>query len=218
MLQRFDVGDFAIVEIAIRAARKSAEANRADRDAFEECHLFADRGEHTANLAVFALRDDDLQLADAVLELDQFDLAARRLDAVVEHHALAKLREFVLGHLAVDVDEIGLFHFVAGVSQSVDRVAVVGQKKQSLGVVIQPADGHEMRYFEIFEIVVNGLAPLFVTARSHAALGLVEHDVFELGDGADDLAVHRDDVAVPDRGAEGGDEFVVDLDSAVRDQ
>ena len=53
--------------------------------------VLSDCGEHTAHLPVASLGDGHLQLADAVLKFDKFDLAPPRLYAVVQHHALAKL-------------------------------------------------------------------------------------------------------------------------------
>ena len=94
-------------------------------------------------------------------------------------------------------DTVGLAYMAAGVHDIVGKVAVIGEKKQSLGVAVKPSHG-------IYTLVNackqlgNALSVQLVCHGGNISTGLVEHNVYlsSLLGVADSLAAYHDNVTL----------------------
>ena len=130
--------DLGLGEPAHRARRKVPQPEVFDPHSFEADDLVAENAKQAPDVPLLALPNGE-GIAVAIERSNP----RRRGDSVVEANAGPDFGEIPRGWGPVELDLVLLLHLVAGVSQSLGEVAVVGQDQQSFRVQVQPADGKD---------------------------------------------------------------------------
>jgi hypothetical protein len=174
--------------------REIAERQAARSDPLELDHRTPHMVEHAAHLALPPLMDRNLHPGVHFFLPDFFDLRGRGL-AVLKEYALFKHLDRPFIKHALDLRQIGLWKFMFRVRDQVREVPVVCHEQQSLGIVVQPADGVDAG-LDAFEQVLHRGSSFGIRHGRDIARGLVQHDVGPRLFGIDELAVDLNMVIV----------------------
>ena len=169
-------------------------------------YRMVDLAQHTLNLILAALADDDLHGGGAGLDaLRSHGLGLARVDdaadcrlaqAVVELYAATQRREIAVGQLPVHECLVGLVDVLAGVQQILRQVAVGGKEQKARGVAVQAAHREEPRKAVAGDQVRHTGTLLRVAHGGEVAGRLVEHQVHGALVELDGHAVDLDVIAV----------------------
>jgi hypothetical protein len=133
----------------------------------------------------------------------------------VEHHAGQQLRRERWFPGTIERHFVFLFDFVAGMSQALREIAVVGQDEKPFGLRVEPANIEKAREFGRQEIE-NRVARIRIGARGNEARRFVQDDV-EVALAVDQLVADFDVIALRRLRAEIGADATVDRNATVGD-
>jgi hypothetical protein len=211
------VVELELRELACVTDAQVVERQVRERHALQLVDLVAERFDHAMDLAVLAFVDRDAEPRVLRFAREALDLGGERRRAVVERDAFAQCLQVVLRELAVHFDVIGLGHVRGGREKTRGELAVVREKKDTLGIEVEAADRFDGDG-KIRQIVHHRRTTAIVGDRGDASLRLVEQNV-EVVERHDGLPIDQDlvDIGV-DLGAEHGDDLAVDLHAAGGDE
>jgi hypothetical protein len=115
------------------------------------------------------------------------------------------------------LDLIDLIDVGGGVSEALSHFAIVGEKEEASGVLVEPSDGIDAFFAATLDEEHDGVAFLWVVEGGDIAFRFVEEKI-AFGFAAQHFAAIGDDIALVDFETEGGDDLSVDGDSAGLDQ
>lgn len=132
--------------MAPAARRDFRQLDIADANARQPLHGTAYRGEHTAHLPIFTLKNGKLDLRPSrPIDLARNPLHADVLrglrDTVGELDAVRKLSQPLAVWNATHNGPVRLTDMVLGMSQFVEEITVVGEKYEPFRLDIEAADG-----------------------------------------------------------------------------
>ena len=195
-----------------------AEPERAFGDSAQpedsESHITA----HAANLSVESLMERKGEGGIAMGRGAGRDLDRSRFVSLGEHHAAPHdIKSFFRG-FSSDKHFIGLSPAAARVHKLLGEGAVVGQDEESLGKIIQAADGVEAQPAKLLRNKIkDGFASLGIGGSGDHLHGLVQHKIDMLLSVPERLAVHSDSVAGADAHA-GFGRGAIDADTSLGDE
>jgi hypothetical protein len=176
-------------------------------------HFVAERFKHAANLTIDSLTKNYAQSRRRT-HAQLFDLRP----LTIKHNSAQQFWSEVCIPGPIQSDLIFLVDLVTGMGELLRQIAVVGEKEQTLGLSVKPADIEEFRKLRGQEIK-NHIPRVRIFSSRNEAGGLVQSDGERRFD-ADKAAIHFDvilrgglraeisaDLSV-DGDAPGGDEFV----------
>ena len=176
------------------SAGQGTEPDGADCGPGQPLHVQMKICRHPPDLPVFSFAEDEVVTA----WLDRPDRAGPEDITIVRYSAFRKQADRFRSEFARKTDPVGFFHFVTGMRQPGDEIAVVGKQDQSFAVLVQPAGGNQTGGFCLRDEVDRffGCVPVF--QRADVTARLVQHDIelFRLRN--DQLSVEFHPVARPD--------------------
>jgi len=179
----------------------------------------AHRLHHSVDLAVSAFEERDFIPAVGTGTVDGLD--ERRLGATsLKAHSLPPFLERFVGEHPLDFDLIDLRVVFFRVREALREIAVVREKKRSLAVVVESADGEEAGQVRREEIE-DGFSSLRITRRAERLPGLVhqEHHALTLVRPAQLFSIHVNFVPLGiGSGAELSNDLPIHGDVTVCDQ
>ena len=192
-------------ELAPLSHREAAETESADGDALEPARAVAERFEHAADFAVFALAEDE----DVAAGSFGADGESAEGFAVVLHARGGEEPDVGGGERAVGGHLVSLARAVARMRELFDPRAVVGEKDEPLAVLVEAARGNEADAGDMDQIqrLFRGVR---VLGGAHIAARLVQHDIDVRSDGFDRFSVQGHAVAGTDADGGIGADFAVD--------
>jgi hypothetical protein len=157
-------GDLLLIEISELAGANVVVLEGADAHAFEAAHGVTDGFKHPAHLPVTPLMDHDRH--ECVVSMRGFDALLhgnfrRGGPLAVEWNPLAQPFELVIVRYAADAHVVFPADPMPWMRETVCELAVVGQQQQSLGVVIEPADGINVITHATLRQQIDDRRPLF---------------------------------------------------------
>jgi len=165
------------------AGGEVAEGEVAEADAVEREHGRARRGEHAADLVVFALGENQVGGARGVGEEREFGGGAGGVFSVEDERAGGEEGDEVGREIAVGGGAVEFGDFVLGRGVFVDEFGLVGEEDQAGGVLIEAADAGDLGIAgapAFGEEVVNARAFAFVVGADEAE-GFVEQEENAVG-------------------------------------
>lgn len=186
-------------------ARQIAETQPADPGADQLFHFVSEFVKHPANLPVNALAQDDTN-PGRLNRRDFFD--PRSLP--IEDHAARQFRGERRIPRAIERHFVFLLDLVAGMSETLSQLAIIGQDEKALGLRIEPANIEQARQMGR-EKIEDGVARVGIAARGNKTGRFVQDDV-EAALAVHQLAIDFDVVALRRLRAEVGANAAVDRD------
>ncbi len=129
-----------------RAGRQAGEANLPDANAGQLTDRMADGSQHSAHLAVAALKNGQFHFrlpravgAVALVAAAKADILGGLGGAVLQIDAPAQNIQGFLGGDAAHFRAVGFGDMIAGMRELVKKIAVVGEKNQAFRVYIEPS-------------------------------------------------------------------------------
>ena len=98
------------------------------------------------------------------------------MQAVGQHQSLLERAHILRPCPALVLGVIALPDAVPGRQNAVGQIAVVCQQEQPLGVLVEPADGHDAELPVCFRHKLHNSLRLWIVGGGQIACGLVEHD------------------------------------------
>ena len=193
------------------SARQFAETEAADPNPDKFLHFIANFVKHPADLTVDSLPQDDSEVGR--LEYAQ-DINPRSL--TVEHDAFQQLGCERWIPRPIESQLVLLFDLVSGMGEALGKIPVIGEKKKTFGLGVEPADVEQPRQMRREEIV-NGVARIRVAPGRNESGRLMQHDVEALLP-MNEFAVDFDVVAVGRLRAEIGADAAVNGDATGRNE
>ena len=199
-----EVFDFVGSEVTPRAGGQAGQADVADADAGEAGDGVADGGQHPPHLPVAALENGQFDFRRPLPSLtrlgvsrrakgtDDADTLGGRRHPIFQQHTLGKTGQRGGVGDARDGGAVGLGNVVAGVSQAVQELAIIGQKDQPLAVGVQTPDGPQQGLALEVHQVRDDARGVDVGAGADDAARLVQGDIITLVRKDDRPAVKRD--------------------------
>lgn len=169
-------------EGAAFADRQAGEGEGAHRNAGEVADFVAEGGEHSADFAVFAFTQGDLDDAAVAETLGGADFSATGFLAaaampITEPDARLHFGQLLGRENTVDDRAICFRHAVTRMRQMLRQLAIIGEQQQPLGIGIEPADREDaLTDIGREQIDRADLGPLGDVRAIHA-LGLVEEEI-----------------------------------------
>ena len=199
-----EVFDFFGGQVTPPAGRQPGEADIPDPDAREAADRVADGGQHPPHLPVAALIDRQFDIRRP-LPFRAFrraegaqDVGALRRGghAVLQHHAAHQAAQIVGVGNAGDGGAIRFGDMVARVSQTVQKIAVVGQKNQPLAVGVEAAHWAQQGLsLEVYQ-VGDDMGGVDIGPGADDAARLVQGDVIPLVRLDDGTAIESDFISL----------------------
>ena len=144
-------------------ARQIAEAEIPDARANQPLHFVADLVKHSADLPVQALLQHDAQpVGTKLLQTRQARSVAVEKNAATQLLGEFRVPKFLERHL------VFLLHLVARMGQPLGQITVTREKKQTLGLGIEPADIEEAGKFRRQQVVDRVGGVWIAPARNEA--------------------------------------------------
>src|SRR4051812_18334347 len=183
-----------------------AETETADSDPDKFLHLVTDFVKHSANLAVDSLSENDAEMSgfDRTQNIDSRSLT-------VEHDPFQKFWCERGVPRPIERYLVFLLDLVARMGEPLGEVAVVGEKKKTFGLGIQPPDVEQPRQMRR-EQIENRIARVRILSGRNESGRLMQHDVETLFP-VDHFAVDLDVVAVAWLNAKIGADAAVNRDA-----
>jgi len=167
---------FLIQFAAVAAFQQARQRNVAVTHAFQAADLKALRFPQTANFAITAFGQHDLEPGVRVARADAFDLVEFGR-AVFQCHTTCQSVHDVVWHFALNADDVFTLNCMRGMHQSIRQFAIGRQQQQTGGIDVQTADGNPARAFQ---------------ARQRFKYGRATFRIFVCGDLAFRLVVDQD--------------------------
>jgi len=192
-------------------ARQIAKPKISDANANKIFHSITNCFEHTANLAIDPLSQDNAQ-ADGRHGVE----SRNPRSLTVEKNSAQQFRRECGVPRPIQPNFVFLLNFVTWMRQALCEISIICEKKQTLALSVEAPDVEQPRKF-CGQQIKNTIAHARVSSGRNESSGLVQHD----GEGwrdANKFAVHLDVVALAGLRAEVSAGFPVDSDPARRDQ
>ena len=183
--------DFGRGQRAALSAGQGAEPDGTDCGPGQPFHVQMEIGRHPPDLPVLPFAEDEVVTAG----LDRPDGAGPEDITVVRHPAFSELADRFRGELAGEADPVGFLHFITGMRQPGDEIAVVGKQDQPFAVLVQPPGGNQPGEFRLRDEVDRFFGRVPVFQRADITPGLVQHDVVFFRPGFDRFSVEFHKVA-----------------------
>ncbi len=102
----------------------------------------------------------------------------RRGDTVFQPNSRRQFFHIIVRYRTIDFNLIRLWKFIPRVHQPVCKIAIIGEKKNTGGITVEPPDGKQpvLR----FHIIKNRRPSLLVTQGRNTVFRLVEEDILTL--------------------------------------
>jgi hypothetical protein len=193
------------------AARQVAKPEIGDPNADTIFHAITDRFEHTANLAIDSLSQDNA-------EADRRHRVQSRnpCSLTVEKDSAQQFRRECGIPRAIQSHFVFLLNFETWMRQALRENSIVCQKEQTFGLCVQTPDVEQPREF-CRQQIKNRIAHVRISPSGNESCGLVQHDG-ERGGKVNKFAIHLDVVARAGLCAEVSAGLTIDSDPACGDQ
>ena len=155
------------------AAGQGAERKLSDGDPRQTFHVEMEKGRHAADLPVFPFAENEMIMA----RTDFPDGFGPQDVSGIGDSGTGQLPDRFGRKFAFEADQIGFFHFVAGMGQPRHEIAVVGKQDQSFAVLVQPSGGNQTDLFRLRDEIDRFFGGVAVVQGADVAPGLVQHDV-----------------------------------------
>lgn len=207
---------FDAVELAVGPGIEVGELQWPKSDPFEIEHFVADTGEEPADFAVLTFGEDNLEDRALTLPTESPNVPHAELP-FGEVVALFELVEDFPGGVAGNLHAVDPFDLKSRMRQSLGNFAIVGEKEQTLGILVQTTHGkYPARLWR--EQIDRTRSAGGIVVCAEIALGLVDQEVL-LPLRLDLLAVEADSLPVGiNLKAKLCHDFAVDGDSPGGDQ
>ena len=167
--------------------------------------------EHTANLAVHSLSQDNAQ-PDRRHRVE----SRNPCSLTIEQDSSQQFRRDRGVPGPIQCHLVFLFDLVTRMGKTFSKLAVACEEKQSFGLCVQTADIEKPREFRWQEIE-HSVAHVWISPGGNESCGFVQYDGERRGN-VNQFAIHFDVVAAAGLDAEVSAGFAVDRDAASRDQ
>ena len=192
-------------------ARQLAKAEIGYANANEIFDAITNSFEHTANLAIDSLSQDNAQ-ADGRHGVESRNPCSLTL----EKNPAQQFRRERRVPWAIQSHFVFLLNFVTWMRQALCEISIICEKKQTFGLCVQTPNVEQPREF-CRQQIENCFAHVRISPGRNESGGLVQHDGERRRD-VNKFAIHLDVVARVRLRAEVSASFTVDSDPARRDQ
>lgn len=171
--------DFVGIEWSPVAGAEGLQGKWSDGGTLEAFHIVAELGDHAANFAVASFGEDDFQSSAVAITGEDFDVVSRRFKGLAgfvgEPEPFAKLFGVGAFETTGECDAIGLGDFVAGVGETIAKLAIIGEQDETGRVGIETSDA-EQPLLGWHEIGDDGASLRVIGGADHAT-GLINHGI-----------------------------------------
>ena len=192
-------------------ARQIAKPKISDANANKIFHSITNCFEHTANLAIDPLSQDNAQ-ADGRHGVE----SRNPRSLTVEKNSAQQFRRECGVPRPIQPNFVFLLNFVTWMRQALCEISIICEKKQTFGLCVQPSNVEQPREF-CRQQIKNSIAHVRISPGRNESGGLVKHDG-ECRRDANKFAIHFDMVTLAGLRAEISAGFTVDSDAARCDQ
>jgi hypothetical protein len=147
----------------------------------------------SANVSVLSFIQNNLDPAAAVT-CTRYARALGRQVILAVDHAIEQLLDQLIIRNRIDLDAVRLLDVRFWRGHAVGPACVVAEQQHAFALLVEPADGSEIRQAAALEAMEYGFATTFIAAAGHHAARLVEHHI-EILFALDQFAVDGDFVA-----------------------
>lgn len=168
--------------------REIAQGERTDGNPNEPKGLEIQSGEDSADLAVFAFIENNLEPRVFFADPQDGSFADGEELAFAENSRLNFLEEIGIRD-AVDLDVVGLFDVIVRIEEPICPTSVVGEEEQPFACLVEAAHWRNVRKVSSFKALENGRPALLVGTRGYEPGGFVEHQIIQAF-GGNRVAVH----------------------------